>query len=380
MIPADVERFNELMDGVGETYNQTISPARKTIYVTALAEYDYDQVRAAIMRHIQKSRFLPTPADIREQIDGSDSDREGLAWSALTTAISRIGRYSSLIVEDPVVASAICITFGSWVGACESREGMHEAVWHKRRADFGAAMRTARRDPKIAKGGPRLLTGTCDAENRASRSTWAEGRTITTSVYGVLTSTGRVESKRLKVTPETLLPAMSLRAAIALPAGETVKLLPAVRPDPPPSDPAFEELTADEARERFSAKLADVIRSKGLGRRPPHSHGETPSIQVGDHPEPVPAVEGPTPGDADRGTAPRGEAPEAGSGVPIRKSRARQKLGVRSGVAGSKTGDRDRGRGIRQRDPRGRGCVDQARSADRQPATEQHRKTRRKAS
>lgn len=368
----DAERFAEMLAGVGETYNQTVSPLRHGIYFRALMEFDYEVVSAAMMRHVQTSKFFPTPADIREQIDGSDSDREGVAWSGLTQAINIVGPYKSLIVQDPVVAAAICMTFGSWPGACEARRSMYEAQWHARRKDFGAAMRTARRDAQIRQGGPRLLTGISDAENRASRAAWAEGAKMSHHWFGVLQE-GKVEEKRLALDERTLLPAMSLREALALPPAEHLPLMLPAHQEEAPVDPEFLELSPEQAAERFREKFAEMMKAKGLS-------GKSSSVQAEgrDDPESVSAAEAAPAGDAARSAAAGGEDTGSDRGVSVREG-DRSEVVVRSGLAGSHDRDGDRGRSVRKRGARRPGRMDEVAREDHSAAAGRSRKARRSA-
>jgi hypothetical protein len=375
----DSERFATLLAGMGEVYNQTVSPLRITIYFKALVEYEFEQINAAVMRHIQTSKFFASPADLREHIDGSDVDREGVAWNAITSAIAVVGPWQSVIVEDPVVAAAICLTFGSWVGACETRRELHEAQWHARRKDFGSAIRSARRDPQIRRGGPRLLTGIADAENRASRSMWADGRKLSYQAFGVIQVNGRVESKRLELDQATLLPKMSLREALLLPPVSMPLLLNGQigSRTEAPIDPEFLELNPEQARQRFQEKFTAMLQQKGLTDGP----RAYPSLQTQgrrENSKPLPVAQAAAAGSSTRRPDAGGQASARTGGVSVRGEPGSQ-VEVRSGVAGSHAGSGNRGRGVRERGPRGNRRVDEDARQNHPPATGQRRKNRRTA-
>jgi len=63
----DKLKFAEIMTGIGELYNKTISKPFLSIFFEALKEHDIESVVLAISAHVRNAengQFFPKPADI----------------------------------------------------------------------------------------------------------------------------------------------------------------------------------------------------------------------------------------------------------------------------------------------------------------------------
>lgn len=126
MIDHDRESFAALLLGLGETYGESVSPARMEIYFAALSDLDLDEIRAAANVHVRMSKFFPRPAELREAIQGAADDRADLAWMAVLRLVRRIGYYSKPTDRDwpdEATRRAALEMFGGWQALCAKLPG-----------------------------------------------------------------------------------------------------------------------------------------------------------------------------------------------------------------------------------------------------------------
>lgn len=93
MTPHDMPEFTELLDSTCALLTRGQYRPNETstvIFFRALAEFDMATVRAAFGAHVRGSKFAPTPADIREAIEGAAAGDGRLgpeeAWALALTA------------------------------------------------------------------------------------------------------------------------------------------------------------------------------------------------------------------------------------------------------------------------------------------------------
>ncbi len=126
----DKRKFKELMAGVGELYGKDITKPLLSLYFNALEELSIEQVSQAFTNHVKSTgkegTFFPKPADLMRQIKGSEEDRKAstddramIAWSCIEQAMSRIGSYQALELEDKQ-ALATVKAMGGWQKLCET--------------------------------------------------------------------------------------------------------------------------------------------------------------------------------------------------------------------------------------------------------------------
>ena len=119
----DKRKFHEIMTGTGEAYGKEITKPLLTIYFSALGDYTIDQVSQSINKHLVDTRngqYFPKPADIVRNIAGasiSTEDRAMAAWMAVEAAISSVGSYGTLKLEDKQAMMAVK-AIGSWQQLC----------------------------------------------------------------------------------------------------------------------------------------------------------------------------------------------------------------------------------------------------------------------
>ena len=181
------EDLAKAMVTLAEAYGVVLTEGRIRVYGHALADLPIEAVRTAMSRAVRECRFFPTVAELRAFVVPNAEDAALIAWTAFTTAASRVGAFQSLEVEDAAAATALRTVFGSWPAFCEVETGPGLAI---KRQEFLAAYRDARRS---GGGAPMRLPGICEAGGRydpGHGTCWA----------GRITSGGQVESGRERPT------------------------------------------------------------------------------------------------------------------------------------------------------------------------------------
>lgn len=371
----DAERFTALLQTVGEIYDQTVSPARATMYFGQLRAYEYEIVELAIAKFLdsEASKFgFPKPIHIREIIEGSQSEQEANAWLAVNESIRRIGVWQSLIVADPAIADAIVRVFGSWASLCQQANESSPYVWENRRRDFVAAFRLARKRERTSTE-PVLLGGLCEMQNRAS------GRFPKRQPYGVILADGRVQSRYLAINEATGLPATPLPLALALPPERAVqRQLPAAEADEPGSrelvgqdaimslEAAFRKLLQDREFPSGAGKKGDnrdvvaerdARRKAEIRRQATEAGNSGKNVSTEQASGVVRARKTARAKHTDRTPNHGGGSAKARARVRVREA-DREKLARGSRVAGVPDHLRTGGERVRERDPRGAGIVD----------------------
>jgi phage pi2 protein 07 len=113
----DLDSFMEILDAVAEQYNKTLSDGLKELYWQGLKDYDFKAVSMALTRHIRNTengQFMPKIADIVKMLEGSSQDTAYSAWTKVDKAVRRVGTYSTVIFDDPLIHKVIS-DMGGWV-------------------------------------------------------------------------------------------------------------------------------------------------------------------------------------------------------------------------------------------------------------------------
>lgn len=362
MNTSDADRFAGMLAAVAELYDRRLPDALIVMFFRALEAYDLDVVEAAFNKFLQSSESkigFPKPANIRDIIEGSDAERESLAWITLETAVRKIGPYSSVLIEDGALAQAITMTFGAWWKAALARYEHGDGYgWSGKRKDFAAMYRIARRNGNVQ---PMIMAGQCEHENRLSG--WFQ----THAHYGTIRLDGRIESRYLAVDQHTGYPALSARQALELPSADVDRrALPAhdYESAPPKTEAEFraelkqfaKRRSIDVPREIAFDENQVIDRIAELRQQSRVINADAPSHRkTGESVHDAPGGESDRRGD--RTPNPGGGTPGTGSGVLLRDT-DRPELARGSGVAGVPDPVRARGKRVRKRDSLRAGKLD----------------------
>ncbi len=121
MNPTESAAFSRMMALMAELYGKACTEPFVNIYWHLLKDFELLDIRKAFKAHINNpdgGQFFPKPADIIRFLDGSAETRALQAWSLVERAIGQIGRYQSLVFDDPLV-HAVIEDMGGWIKLCD---------------------------------------------------------------------------------------------------------------------------------------------------------------------------------------------------------------------------------------------------------------------
>jgi len=119
---SDRERFSVLLADVLAFYGQEANPFSASVWWAACEAFSFEQVSRALSRHAtdpERGQFPPKPADIVRQLQGTATDRSLVAWGKFFDAICRVGAYTDVVFDDPVI-HAVVEDLGGWQKVCRS--------------------------------------------------------------------------------------------------------------------------------------------------------------------------------------------------------------------------------------------------------------------
>ncbi len=183
------EWFCRIMLWAAEAFpNARPREATYRAYYAVLDDLTPEQVKAAFLHAIKDSGsdFFPSAPKVRSYAVGTPEDIGLLAWAALHQAAESVGAYQSLDCEDPAVAEAVRMVFGSWPGFCDQCQDNPTSAWLARRQEWLAAYRSARRTSATRQ--PARLAGLLEADADSGAHVWV----------GRLRASGEVESVRAR--------------------------------------------------------------------------------------------------------------------------------------------------------------------------------------
>jgi hypothetical protein len=117
MQQGEFNAFRELMEGVHSFYGKDVSSFALDVWWNALKTYDFAAVRDALGRHCvnpDNGQFLPRPADVVKMLDGSTLDSAVIAWTKIDRAVQRVGTYTSVVFDDPLI-HRVLDDMGGWI-------------------------------------------------------------------------------------------------------------------------------------------------------------------------------------------------------------------------------------------------------------------------
>ena len=122
MNAADQKRLADVLGGVHDFYGKELSRFAITVWMQACEMFDVEQVTKALSAHLmdaERGQFMPKPADIVRQLEGTRTDRSLIAWGKVLDAMQRVGAYQSVVFDDGAIHGAIS-DMGGWAAICRS--------------------------------------------------------------------------------------------------------------------------------------------------------------------------------------------------------------------------------------------------------------------
>lgn len=118
----DNEKFLEVLGGVHDFYGKDLSKFAVAVWMQACETFDVQQVSKALSAHLmdpERGQFMPKPADIVRQLQGTNTDRSLIAWGKVLDAMQRVGAYQTVCFDDGLIHASIT-DMGGWMQLCRS--------------------------------------------------------------------------------------------------------------------------------------------------------------------------------------------------------------------------------------------------------------------
>lgn len=123
MSPEQRAKFIEVLSGVHDFYTKDMSKFALRVWLQACETFDVEQVSKALSAHLmdaERGQFMPKPADIVRQLQGTKTDRSLLAWGKVLDAMQRVGAYQSVVFDEAAIHAAIEDN-GGWPNVCRAK-------------------------------------------------------------------------------------------------------------------------------------------------------------------------------------------------------------------------------------------------------------------
>lgn len=117
----DHEKLKTTLLAFGELVGKEITEAVLNLYWLAFQPYSDEQIMSAFTQGLRKwSLFgrLPYPAEVIQEVEGKREDLALVAWEKLQEAVQRVGRYQSVLFDDPKIARVVNV-IGGWQHVCD---------------------------------------------------------------------------------------------------------------------------------------------------------------------------------------------------------------------------------------------------------------------
>lgn len=129
----DFDRFAAALTALSELYGKTLSAGAIALWWQSLERYDFQQISKALHIHTQDAeagQFMPKPADLIRHLEGTATDKAAVAWGKTFEAMQRVGAYSDVVFDDPVI-HAVIEDLGGWVKVCRSETAELSYLQHR---------------------------------------------------------------------------------------------------------------------------------------------------------------------------------------------------------------------------------------------------------
>lgn len=122
MTQIDKQKLGEILSGVHDFYGKEMTRFAVQVWMEAFKGFDHEQVSKAFSAHLmdaERGQFMPKPADIVRQLQGTKTDRSLLAWGKVLEAMQKVGAYQSVVFDDPAIHAAVQ-DIGGWISMCRT--------------------------------------------------------------------------------------------------------------------------------------------------------------------------------------------------------------------------------------------------------------------
>ena len=162
MLENDRKLFLQCLTLLAESFNRKVSSLLLETYWQGLKAYPFAQVKQAMLGTLQnpdRKWGMPNPGDLVALIQGDSRSHALQAWSQVVTAIRTIGRYDSVVFDDPIIHCVIR-DMGGWIYLCQQPEKELPFLRH----EFEKRYHDYQGKPLLSY--PRSLKGSLEHENQ----------------------------------------------------------------------------------------------------------------------------------------------------------------------------------------------------------------------
>lgn len=120
----DKVEFGKIIQSLFEYYDRKISNPVIDMYWQGLEHYELPAIRDALNRHMRNpdsGQFMPKIADIAKMLGGTTQDAALQAWAKVDQAVRRVGTYSDVAFDDPLI-HRVLTDMGGWISLGQKRE------------------------------------------------------------------------------------------------------------------------------------------------------------------------------------------------------------------------------------------------------------------
>jgi len=124
MQPSEKPKFLAVLAGVHDFYGKEFTPFSADVWWRCCSGADMEQVSRAFSDHLsdaERGQWMPKPADLVRQLQGTQGDRSRRAWGKVLEAAQRVGAYQSVAFDEPAIHAAV-EDVGGWVALCRTEE------------------------------------------------------------------------------------------------------------------------------------------------------------------------------------------------------------------------------------------------------------------
>jgi hypothetical protein len=155
---SEAAAFFQMLTALGELFGAKLSGAAQTMYFNALRDLDLEEINEAVSNCSRKLKFMPKPAEIRENVEGYGAtnildDDADEAWKMARWGLSHYGSAGTPKDWHPDIRRSVEAAYGSWYSAAmgefsgdvqESKRRVFIAAWKREQLDRAESERLAR--------------------------------------------------------------------------------------------------------------------------------------------------------------------------------------------------------------------------------------------
>lgn len=162
----DYAGFRNLMDDAAEVVNiPKKAESAITFAFRMLEKYELKAVIQAMVRHLERNKTYPTPAEIIAFLGDKPEDNISKKFQQMVDAIRKHGYYASVKFADPKIHYVIN-RLGSWMHLCQTTED-EKLTWLEK--DFKRLYEEAERSPlEIIEREATHLPGKIEVDNKVN--------------------------------------------------------------------------------------------------------------------------------------------------------------------------------------------------------------------